>query len=216
MEGLICPICGDSVKSTEKAFFEKSLECSNEFFAHDKKEKILYRYVESGADDDNAEEWREVPNHPDYIVSSLGRIQRLSVDGVSTHVRRDGYVALALNRIPDLLHRVVLKSFLGIDPKRPQGNHLTGVKTDNRLVALEWTTGSENQKHKYKYLNPKKGNLAPVIQFIDGRFAREFSSIKQASDELSIPYSTIVGHLSGSRKTCHGFVFKRKSTINPN
>lgn len=46
------------------------------------------------------------------------------------------------------VHRLVLETFVG---ERPDlvANHLNGVRTDNRLENLEWTTPSGNAQHAY-------------------------------------------------------------------
>ena len=46
-----------------------------------------------------------------------------------------------------LPHRLIAKTFLDNPHNKPEVNHKNGVKSDNRLVNLEWNTRSENQKH---------------------------------------------------------------------
>jgi len=183
--------------------------CSNESYVHDLDKQTLYRYVDAGANDDNPEVWVKIDSAPNLLVSNMGNI--FSIEGeryLKKYKRKDGYESVHINRNPELVHRVVLSAFLGFNEKNREANHISGVKDDNRLVNLEWTNASENQKHKYKYLNPKL-NIKPIQQYKDGIYVKTFQSIIEASRELNIPYHSIFDVLNGRRKTCHGFVFKR-------
>lgn len=55
-----------------------------------------------------------------------------------------------------LVHRLVLLSFLGEPAKNMQTNHKNGIKTDNRLVNLEWVTAKENIRHAIDVLGKKR------------------------------------------------------------
>jgi hypothetical protein len=48
------------------------------------------------------------------------------------------------------VHRLVMLSFIGPRPYRMQINHINGIKTDNRVINLEYVTASENQKHSFR------------------------------------------------------------------
>ena len=48
------------------------------------------------------------------------------------------------------LHRLVAKGYLPNPDNKPDINHLNGVKTDNRLVNIEWCTKSENCLHLWE------------------------------------------------------------------
>lgn len=116
-----------------------------------------------------SETWKSVRGYGDgvaecYEVSDLGRVRR----SMSAPERRNAYRGRVLKLAPNnagylvvglcdgsgntqvrYVHRVVMKAFDGgATVVRCEVNHLSGEKSDNRLVNLEWCSSSENAQHK--------------------------------------------------------------------
>lgn len=131
------------------------------------------------------------------------------------------------------VHRLVAKSFIPNPDNKPQVNHKNGIKTDNSVKNLEWVDLKENMRHafdtglmvnnikrgrrrmreigkKYAKINGDrlkqfaKETSKPIIQLdINGKFIKEYPSIKSARKELNI--SNINKVLNGQYKQTGGF-----------
>jgi hypothetical protein len=100
------------------------------------------------------EVWRDVIGYEGmYQVSDHGRIRSLKFGKeriLKPDKHKDGYLIVNLykDKISKyLIHRLVCLNFLDNPENKEQINHINGIKTDNRLINLEWVTPSENIKH---------------------------------------------------------------------
>lgn len=112
-------------------------------------------------DMDFKEAWKPIASFVGvYEVSNLGRVRRIK-PGSGTHpkkirrlwISRDGYQGVSLyNREAQKtfqVHRLVAEAFLGPCPEGMWVNHKDGIKTNNRVDNLEYTTPSENHRHAW-------------------------------------------------------------------
>ena len=105
--------------------------------------------------------WRVSAQSPYYEVSTLGRVRR-ALPGNGTKPGRilsntpmnTGYVIIRLcerkRYQKQLVHLMVLSTFIGSRPPKHECNHKNGIKHDNRLNNLEWVTRSENHRHAFR------------------------------------------------------------------
>lgn len=101
---------------------------------------------------DSKEEWIDVKGFEQYQVSNLGRVRRTKV--LKPRMSGGGYYVVSLcvdgKAKNHYIHQLVAFNFI----QKPEGsyivvNHIDGVKTNNNLSNLEWTTQSKNISHSY-------------------------------------------------------------------
>jgi hypothetical protein len=103
-----------------------------------------------------------------YHVSNTGKIK--SLDRITKHsdgktifykgkelnqtTTTHGYKSVMFSdgkiRKRSLVHRLIALSFIPNPENKPQINHISGIRSDNRIENLEWCTNKENSIHSFK------------------------------------------------------------------
>lgn len=187
----------------------------------------------------NMETWKPVLGYEGlYEVSDLGRVRGLertknnrgAIQHVSGRIMQQrpnhkGYLTVHLSKngvgARKPVHRIVAEAFIQNPDAKPQVNHISGVKTDNRATNLEWVTNSENMRHARlnNLVNYKPMLMAahtpqarkkvadalkkPVLRS-DGK---RYASVKDAAKDIGVTHGAVSMNIHGKTRTCGGFVF---------
>lgn len=175
------------------------------------------------------EEWKDILGFEGYyIASSFGRIKRLKRENcnnqhkneiiMSQRVGTRGYLDVTFNvdgvSNTKRVARIIGLLFVPNTEKKPQINHIKGIKTDNRFMMIEWNTGSENQKHSFRELNRKPvsfwtGKKSPNAKKIYCIETGEvFLSATEAAKQINVSVGMISMACTGKRYTANNLHLK--------
>ncbi len=122
------------------------------------------------------ENWEYVGK--DYMISDTGMIISIKRNKfLKPGLDGSGYYAVIIYGIQRHIHELVLTAFKGKKPKGYCCNHKDGVKINNCLDNLEWTTYKKNINHAWKIGLSKRKLTRIEVRFI--RFAWENRLLKQ-------------------------------------
>jgi hypothetical protein len=169
--------------------------------------------------------WKDIEGYEGlYQVSNLGKVKSLSNNLAkkekilknSKNVKGYHKVTLCLfgKRKSITVHRLVAEAFIHNDKNKSQVNHINGVKIDNNVNNLEWSTASENVRHSWK------NGLSNISEFCKQRVSESksipvvsnltgivYKSIRQASEIYCIPEASLADMLRGRMKNKTDLVY---------
>ena len=171
------------------------------------------------------EVWKDIPNtNGNYQVSNLGNVRsrynkythRIDKEYhlLKPYSTKKGYLSVSIkeHKTNRAVHRLVANAFIPNKESKPQVNHINGIKTDNRVVNLEWCTNQENAKHavatglwnKQRYVRSK-----PVLQYdLDHNFIKRWDSVEQARRTLNVKHISSVCNNDKYRHTAGGYIWR--------
>lgn len=155
--------------------------------------------------------WVDVPNYEGlYQVSNFGNVKSLSRYVETSNklggrrktkerllklcANKRGYLMVRLSRDCSiknfLVHRLVAIAFIPNPNNLPQINHKDENPSNNRVENLEWCDAKYNNNYGERIKKASASTSKKVKQYdMQGKFIREFSSLKEARDSIGMQFS---------------------------
>lgn len=156
-----------------------------------------------------------------YEISNLGNVRRLgSLNNLKPINNGKDYLSVCLSvksKIKRIyIHRLVAMAFLDNKENKEEVNHINGIRTDNKLINLEWVTRSENHFHRYKVLKQKGVNFGKTGALnwkskkvnkldLDYNLLEQYPGVMEAMRITKINEASIRSCIYGKQKTAGGF-----------
>src|SRR5581483_4863341 len=131
------------------------------------------------------EVWKEIPDLPGYLASSMGRIRRKGRPIRKPVINRKGYVVLGVTGKQFRAHRLICRTFHGPAPEGCEVGHLNGNRTDNRAENLKWVTPKENQAHRAIHGTELKGTKQPSANFTRAQLEDILERVVRRSETIA-------------------------------
>ena len=131
--------------------------------------------------------WKPVPEYENYQVSDTGEVLGPRGKVMKQMTDRYGYLKLTICkgkiRWQAVVHQLVLMTFVGPRPSKMHvGDHINGIKSDNRLANLQWITYAENTR---------KGNGAILTEAQARHILQSTKTVTELAAEMGCTRSNV-------------------------
>lgn len=160
------------------------------------------------------EKWKDIPGYEGmYQAHPEGMIRNIKTNIVLKQtLDNNGYLYVGLSGRKIAVHRVIASTFLDNSNNFPIVNHKNEIKTDNRVINLEWCTYKYNFHYSKCWINDGPTGSKPVLQFTkSGNFVAEYESTMDAQRKTGIHNQSISACCLGKKyKSAGGYIWKYK------
>ena len=140
----------------------------------------------------NLEQWMQVSEFPNYMVSSHGRVMNIRTFRVlKPQMKSNGYLCVVLSSngkaSTKTIHRIVAKAFILNLTNLPCVDHRDRKCLNNHLSNLRWCTRKENDQNRSKRKNT--ASMYKGVSFHKGK-NKWCTSIKHNGHQIHLGYFT--------------------------
>ena len=151
----------------------------------------------------------------DYSVNDEGLVRNDKTNYILKNSIQQGYchVTIYINKKAKRMrvHRLVAEAFIPNPDNKPYVNHKDGIRSNNKIDNLEWTTPSENTQHAVDTGLFLPTREKPVIQYsLNGEKLNEFKSTMEAGRLTNSIPEKIVLCCQLKRKTHNNYQWRYK------
>jgi len=160
------------------------------------------------------EVWKDIYGYKGlYQVNRCGQVKSLARkvkfrNGLSSRKEKilsagpttSGYSAVTLSRNGKIkgfqVHRLVALAFIPNPDRKPDINHINGIKMDNRVKNIEWCTASENILHSHRIgLRNHKGESHSQSKLTE-EDVRDIRVLEGLHKNIALIYGVTAGNVS--------------------
>jgi len=155
-----------------------------------------------------------------YHVSSWGRVRSVMPGRAILILKSHAHglhkyiqVGIRINKKSRTfrVHRLVAQAFIPNPENKPTVNHKNGIKTDNRVVNLEWATHQENIRHAIDVLGISYDSGHTIIGEKNGNNKLTPNEVLKIRANPSNKSRTILSKQFGVSCTTINCIIKRKT-----
>jgi hypothetical protein len=162
---------------------------------------------------------KAIPGFPNYSITEDGNVWSHNYNRwIKGHKNWAGYIRVTLSNNGKAkaysVHRLVAITYIENLYNKEYINHINGIKDDNRVSNLEWSTPTENTRHSWangfskisnKTINATIERNSKIV--LDTQTGVFYSSVREAAKLLSYNENTLRSYLTGQNKNKTSLIY---------
>lgn len=149
------------------------------------------------------EEWKYIPGYnEEYMISNEGRVKSLKYGKeriLYQHLGTAGYYLVALSKNGKVkrlqVHRLVAEAFIPNPENKPCVDHISTIRTDNRVENLRWVDHKENSNNPLthsKFFKPLSDETKKKLSMLAQQRTRHLSFKTKHVDQIDLETGEVI------------------------